>query len=96
MCLPHCSGSDPWSSEFSDTFVSLQLIPGQSLDWGEPLESGPDSEEFLRPPVDPTPAEKKVSLKECFFQGLSEPNIPVDISLYLIRCVFWNSTLFNR
>lgn len=57
------SASDPWSSESSGSFVTLQLIPGQSvLDWGEPLEPGPDSEEFLRPPVHPTPAEKKVSL----------------------------------
>lgn len=64
--------------------MSLQLIPGQSLDWGESLESGPDSEEFLRPPVDPTPAEKKVSF---FFQGPSEPQIQVNVSLSLIRCV---------
>lgn len=42
--------------------MTLQLIPGQSiLDWGEPMEPGPDSEEFLRPLVNPTPAEKKVS-----------------------------------
>lgn len=57
------SASDPWSSESSGAFVTLQLIPGQSvLDWGETLEPGSDSEEFLRPLVDPTPAEKKVSL----------------------------------
>ncbi|XP_041658499.1 neurocan core protein-like isoform X2 [Cheilinus undulatus] len=56
--------SDPWSSESSGSFVTLQLIPGQSLfDWGEPLEPGPDSEEFLRPPVPPTPADKKVISK---------------------------------
>ncbi|TKS79948.1 Neurocan core protein 245 kDa early postnatal core glycoprotein [Collichthys lucidus] len=56
--------SDPWSSESSGSFVTLQLIPGQSvLDWGELLEPGPDSEEFLRPPVHPTPAEKKVFTK---------------------------------
>ncbi|XP_042354489.1 neurocan core protein-like [Plectropomus leopardus] len=56
--------SDPWSSESSGSFVTLQLIPGQILsDWGEPLEPGPDSEEFLRPPVHPTPAEKKVISK---------------------------------
>lgn len=47
--------------------MSLQLIPGQTLDWGEPLESGPDSEEFLQPPVDPTPAEKKVSWRDFLF-----------------------------
>lgn len=47
--------------------MSLQLVPGQSLDWGEPLESGPDSEEFFQPPVDPTPVEKKVSFKGSFF-----------------------------
>ncbi|KAM3604453.1 uncharacterized protein V6R79_011196 [Siganus canaliculatus] len=60
---PHSSeeSSDPWSSESSGSFVTLQLIPGQSsLDWGESLEPGPDSEEFLRPPVEPTPADKKV------------------------------------
>lgn len=57
------SASDPWSSESSKSFVTLQIIPGQTLlDWGEPLEHGPDSEEFLRPPVQPTAAEKKVGL----------------------------------
>lgn len=57
------SASDPWSSESTGSFVTLQLIPGQSvLDWGEALEPGSDSEEFLRPLVDPTPAEKKVGL----------------------------------
>jgi len=55
---------DPWSSESSGSFVTLQMIPGKSsFDWGEPLEPGPDSEEFLQPPVDPTPAEKKVCFK---------------------------------
>ncbi|XP_070830192.1 neurocan core protein-like [Chaetodon trifascialis] len=63
--LPSADAStDPWSSESSGSFVTLQLNPGQSfLDWGEPLEPGPDSEEFLRPPVYPTPAEKKVISK---------------------------------
>lgn len=57
------SATDPWSSDSSGRFVTLQLIPGQrSLDWGEVLEPGPDSEEFLRPPVHPTAAEKKVGL----------------------------------
>lgn len=57
------SATDPWSSESTGSYVTLQLIPGQnSLDWGEPLEPGPDSEEFLRPPVHPTPTEKKVGL----------------------------------
>ncbi|KAI3374351.1 hypothetical protein L3Q82_006189 [Scortum barcoo] len=56
--------TDPWSSESSGSFVTLQLIPGQTFaDWGEPLEPGPDSEEFLRPPVQPTAAEKKVISK---------------------------------
>lgn len=55
------AATDPWSSESSGAYVTLQLIPEQSsLDWGELLEPGPDSEEFLRPPVHPTPAEKKV------------------------------------
>ncbi|XP_071348242.1 neurocan core protein-like [Trachinotus anak] len=58
------ASTDPWSSESSGPYVTLQLIPGQSsLDWGELLEPGPDSEEFLRPPVQPTPAEKKVISK---------------------------------
>ncbi|XP_075954554.1 neurocan core protein-like [Anarhichas minor] len=58
------ASSDPWSSESSGSFVTLQLIPGQNLlDWGEPLEPGPDSEEFLRPPVNPTPVDKKVISK---------------------------------
>ncbi|XP_074544598.1 neurocan core protein-like [Halichoeres trimaculatus] len=58
------ASSDPWSSEPSGSFMTLQLVPGQSLlDWGELLEPGPDSEEFLRPPVEPTPADKKVISK---------------------------------
>lgn len=58
------ASSDPWSSESSTTYVTLQLIPGQnSFDWGESLEPGPDSEEFLLPPVHPTPPEKKVISK---------------------------------
>uniref|UniRef100_A0A3B4UX11 Neurocan n=2 Tax=Seriola dumerili TaxID=41447 RepID=A0A3B4UX11_SERDU len=58
------ASTDPWSSESSGSYLTLQLIPGQSsLDWGELLEPGPDSEEFLRPPVHPTPAEKKVISK---------------------------------
>ncbi|KAF0047041.1 hypothetical protein F2P81_000674 [Scophthalmus maximus] len=58
------ASTDPWSSESSGSYVTLQLVPGQSsFDWGEPLEPGPDSEEFLQPPVHPTPAEKKVISK---------------------------------
>ncbi|XP_019712439.1 neurocan core protein-like isoform X2 [Hippocampus comes] len=49
------ASSDPWSSE---SYISLRISPGQSIDWGEPFE--PDSPEFLQPPVVPTPAEKKV------------------------------------
>ncbi|XP_061695790.1 neurocan core protein-like isoform X5 [Syngnathoides biaculeatus] len=49
------ASSDPWSSE---SYVKIQVFPGQSIDWGEPFE--PDSTEFLRPTVFPTPAEKKV------------------------------------
>lgn len=67
------SASDPWSSESSGSFVTLQLIPGQSvLDWGEPLEPGPDSEEFLRPPVEPTPADKKVGVVQAFIVRLKK------------------------
>ncbi|XP_054595347.2 neurocan core protein isoform X2 [Nothobranchius furzeri] len=54
----------PWTSESSVSFVTLQLIPGQSsFDWGELMEPGPNSEEFIRPPVRPTPAEKEVISK---------------------------------
>ncbi|XP_077472115.1 neurocan core protein-like [Stigmatopora argus] len=52
------ASSEPWSSESSQSYVSLQIFPGQSIDWGEPFE--PDSPDFLRPPVVPTPTEKKV------------------------------------
>nr|XP_057924466.1 neurocan core protein-like isoform X1 [Doryrhamphus excisus] len=52
------ASSDPWSSESPEPYLALQVIPGQSIDWGEPFE--PDSSEFLRPPMVPTPAEKKV------------------------------------
>lgn len=62
------SASDLWASESSDSYVTLQLIPGQSsLDWGEQLEPGPDSEEFLLPPVHPTDTEKKVGLVLSFY-----------------------------
>uniref|UniRef100_A0A8C7ZQB1 Neurocan core protein n=1 Tax=Oryzias sinensis TaxID=183150 RepID=A0A8C7ZQB1_9TELE len=60
----HSTSTDPWSSESSGSFVTLQLMPGQSsFDWGDPAEAGPDSKEFLRPPVHPTPTEKKVISK---------------------------------
>lgn len=63
--------SDPWSSESSGSFVTLQLIPGQTwFDWGESLDPGLDSEEFLRPLANPTPAEKKVLMR--FFSFLSK------------------------
>lgn len=53
--------SDPWSRESSGSFVTLELMPGQSwFDWGDSLDPALDSEEFLRPLVKPTPAEKKV------------------------------------
>ncbi|XP_028987073.1 neurocan core protein-like [Betta splendens] len=56
--------TDRWSSDFSGSYVTLRLIPGQSsLEWEDPLEPGPDSEEFLRPPVYPTATEKKVISK---------------------------------
>ncbi|XP_035993963.1 neurocan core protein isoform X1 [Fundulus heteroclitus] len=55
---------DPWSSESSDLFVTLQLSPGQRLfDWGELMEPEPDSGEFLQPLVHPTPTEKKAITK---------------------------------
>ncbi|XP_047445642.1 neurocan core protein-like [Mugil cephalus] len=58
------ASSDAWSSDSSGSFVTIQLIPGQSsFDWGEPLDPGPDSEEFLQPPVHPTPVEKKAISK---------------------------------
>lgn len=61
------SDADPWSSESSGSFVTLQLVPGQdSLDWGELVEPGPDSEEYLRPPVHPTVPEKKVGVRLSF------------------------------
>uniref|UniRef100_A0A1A8HTD8 Neurocan a n=3 Tax=Nothobranchius kuhntae TaxID=321403 RepID=A0A1A8HTD8_NOTKU len=61
---PHRNYTDPWTSESSVSFVTLQLIPGQSsFDWGELMEPGPNSEEFIRPPVRPTPAEKEVISK---------------------------------
>lgn len=65
------TASDPWSSETSGVYLTLQLGPDQSsLDWGESLEPGPDSEEFLRPPATPIPAEKKVDLVlSCYFEG---------------------------
>lgn len=52
---PHLPASEPWSSESSEVHVTLQLSPGGSpLDWGEEPEEDPDSEEYLRPPHEPT------------------------------------------
>lgn len=68
------SASDPWSSDSSGSFVSLQLIPGQNwFDRGESLDPGLDSEEFLQPLVKPTPAEKKVLLQLSFFLSVNNP-----------------------
>lgn len=65
--------SDPWSSESSGSFVTLQLIPGLSwFDSGESLDPGLDSE-FLRPLVNPTPAEKKVLFFLFIFFLVSNP-----------------------
>lgn len=56
-------GTDPWSSESSGAYETLQIIPGpSSFDWGEPLELGADSGGFLHPSVLPTSAEKRVRL----------------------------------
>ncbi|XP_068196849.1 neurocan core protein-like [Antennarius striatus] len=55
------NSSDPWRSESPGSFVTFQMIPGQSL--LETLEPGPDSEEFLLPPAPPAPTEKKVISK---------------------------------
>ncbi|KAM8838530.1 neurocan core protein-like [Synchiropus picturatus] len=63
---PHGSNtsSDPWSTEESGSLVTLRLTPGQSsLDWGEFLEPGPDSVEFLQPSELTTPSEKKAISK---------------------------------
>ncbi|KAM6948327.1 neurocan core protein-like [Aplochiton taeniatus] len=61
------SAKASWSSETSEEYVTLQLSPRQSsLDWGDSMEVGPDSEEFLRPPapISPTAAtDKKVISK---------------------------------
>ncbi|TNM97766.1 hypothetical protein fugu_014012 [Takifugu bimaculatus] len=66
------ASSDPWSSESSGSFLTLHLIPGQNwFDWGESLEPGLGSEEFLRPLVNPTPAEKKAILK--IVSSISKP-----------------------
>ncbi|XP_034039882.1 neurocan core protein-like isoform X2 [Thalassophryne amazonica] len=54
------ASSDPWSSESSGMYVTLQISSEQSsFKWGDPLEPGPESEEFLRPPVSPTTVMKK-------------------------------------
>ncbi|KAL0966447.1 hypothetical protein UPYG_G00295410 [Umbra pygmaea] len=48
------SSPDPWSSEFSEEHLSMQLSPEQmSRAWGELRDGDPDSEAFLRPPATP-------------------------------------------
>ncbi|XP_064787074.1 neurocan core protein-like isoform X3 [Oncorhynchus masou masou] len=49
------SSTDPWSSESSEGYVTLQLSPGESsLAWGDLGDMDPDSGAFLRPPATPS------------------------------------------
>ncbi|CAB1317146.1 unnamed protein product, partial [Coregonus sp. 'balchen'] len=59
------SSSDPWSSESSEGYVTLQLSPGESsLAWGDLGVMDPNSGAFLRPPATPSPSSSSTTQKE--------------------------------
>nr|XP_029479125.1 neurocan core protein-like isoform X1 [Oncorhynchus nerka] len=59
------SSSDPWSSESSEGYVTLQLSPGESsLAWGDLEDMDPNSGVFLRPPVTPSHGPSSTTQKE--------------------------------
>ncbi|XP_041752610.2 neurocan core protein isoform X2 [Coregonus clupeaformis] len=59
------SSSDPWSSESSEGYVTLQLSPGESsLAWGDLGVMDPNSGAFLRPPATPSPSPSSTTQKE--------------------------------
>ena len=75
------SALDPWPSESTEQYVTLNISPGQSsFDWGDPLEQRMDSDMFLRPQalgttyLPPTSTQKKVWFWLCtFFFIQSQP-----------------------
>ncbi|XP_029561535.1 neurocan core protein [Salmo trutta] len=59
------SFTDPWSSESSEGYVTLQLSPGESsLAWGDLGDMDPDSGAFLRPPATPSPSPSTTTQEE--------------------------------
>ncbi|CDQ90465.1 unnamed protein product [Oncorhynchus mykiss] len=59
------SSSDPWSSESSEGYVTLQLSPGESsLAWGDLGDMDPNSGVFLRPPATPSHGPSSTTQKE--------------------------------
>nr|XP_046178189.1 neurocan core protein-like [Oncorhynchus gorbuscha] len=67
------SSTDPWSSESSEGYVTLQLSPGESsLAWGDLGDMDPDSGAFLRPPATPSPSPSTTTQEEI------SPSTPAD------------------
>lgn len=67
------SATDPWSSESSEGYVTLQLSPGESsLAWGDLGDMDPDSGAFLRPPATPSPSPSTTTQEEL------SPSTPAD------------------
>ncbi|XP_052332323.1 neurocan core protein-like isoform X2 [Oncorhynchus keta] len=67
------SSTDPWSSESSEGYVTLQLSPGESsLAWGDLGDMDPDSGAFLRPPATPSPSPSTTTQEEL------SPSTPAD------------------
>uniref|UniRef100_A0A4W5PWI4 Neurocan b n=1 Tax=Hucho hucho TaxID=62062 RepID=A0A4W5PWI4_9TELE len=67
------SSTDPWSSESSEGYVTLQLSPGESsLAWGDLGDMDPDSGAFLRPPATPSPSPYTTTQEEL------SPSTPAD------------------
>ncbi|XP_041698515.1 neurocan core protein [Coregonus clupeaformis] len=59
------SSTDPWFSESSEGYVTLQLSPGESsLAWGDLGDMDPDSGAFLRPPATPSPSPSSTTQEE--------------------------------
>ncbi|KAM9390829.1 LOW QUALITY PROTEIN: uncharacterized protein ACWYII_034393, partial [Salvelinus alpinus] len=67
------SSTDPWSSESSEGYVTLQLSPGESsLAWGDLGDMDPDSGAFLRPPATPSPSPSTTTQEDL------SPSTPAD------------------
>ncbi|XP_055739997.1 neurocan core protein-like isoform X2 [Salvelinus fontinalis] len=81
--------SDPWSSESSEGYVTLQLSPGESsLAWGDLGNMDPNSGVFLRPPATPSLCPSSTTQKE----ELSPSNPCLKVMAKIVKSMWkpWN------